>query len=317
MALRVLLLLAIVLAVLVALTLWRAARHEARAEAAYPPSGQLLEVNGTQVHADVMGEGPDLVMIHGASGNLRDFTFSLAHKLAEHYRVIVFDRPGLGYTDRINHTGATIRQQAELLRAAAQQLGADRPLVLGQSYGGAVALAWAVYEAEHIAGLIPVAAPSHRWSTGLDRFYTVTSHPWIGPLVIPFLTAWVHDERVENALADIFAPQAVPQGYKSHIGVPLTLRRASLRANALQRAGLKEQITAMQALYAQITIPTEIVHGDEDTTVGLSIHSAKLVQAMPGANLMPLDGIGHMPHHVAEEAVIDAVHRAARRAGLR
>ena len=54
---------------------WRATSREAAAAAAFPPVGQVVDVDGVKVHAQVMGNGPDLVMIHGASGNLRDFTF--------------------------------------------------------------------------------------------------------------------------------------------------------------------------------------------------------------------------------------------------
>ena len=64
----------------------------------YPPEGQILDVGGVPVHAVVRGTGPDVVLIHGASGNTRDFTFDLVDRLADTYRVIVMDRPGLGYT---------------------------------------------------------------------------------------------------------------------------------------------------------------------------------------------------------------------------
>ena len=92
------LLAALALAGLAALALWKARAHEARAEAAFPPEGRLIEVNGHRVHAVVTGDGPDLVLIHGASGNARDLTFDLAPRLAARYRVIVLDRPGLGHT---------------------------------------------------------------------------------------------------------------------------------------------------------------------------------------------------------------------------
>ena len=105
----------------------RARTHEARAEALNPPQGEFVEVNGHRVHAAVMGDGPDLVLLHGSSGNTGDMTLSLAPELARDYRVIVLDRPGLGYTDRINTTGATITEQAALLSAAAQKLGAEKP----------------------------------------------------------------------------------------------------------------------------------------------------------------------------------------------
>ncbi|MEY8838497.1 alpha/beta fold hydrolase, partial [Cribrihabitans sp. XS_ASV171] len=143
MAIKILLSLLVGLALLAALTAFFARRHEDRANAAYPPRGELLEIDGVQVHAVVMGAGPDVVLIHGSSGNARDMTFDLAPRLAERYRVIAFDRPGLGFTDRLHEAGATISEQAALLSRAAVALGAERPVVVGHSYGGAVALAWA------------------------------------------------------------------------------------------------------------------------------------------------------------------------------
>lgn len=294
----------------------RARAHEARAEALHPPQGELIHVNGHRVHAVVMGNGPDLVLIHGASGNSRDMTHSLAQVLARHYRVIAFDRPGLGYTDRFDGGGATIGQQAGLLADAARQLGADRPIVLGHSYGGSVALAWAVHRPQTISALVAVAAPSNPWEAGLSAYYRLLSHPLLGPLVIPALTAFVPDSRVDRAVAAIFEPDPVPDGYLDHVGAGLTLRRQSLRANALQRSSLLDEINNLHGRYGEIGVPTEIVHGTADTTVGLSIHSEPLSEQIDGAALTRLDGVGHMPHHAAEQAVVATIHRTADRAGL-
>ena len=310
--------LALALVAFVVLVQVRARAHEARAEAAYPPKGQFIDMGGgVRVHAVVMGQGPDLVLIHGASGNLRDMTFSLAPRLAERYRVIAFDRPGLGYSSRINETGATIAQQADLLARAAAELGADRPIVMGQSYGGAVALAWAVHRPANIAALVPVSAPSIPWDTPLDPFYRVTSSRVGSAFVVPMLTAFVPDARVARTVREIFAPQAVPKGYGDHVGAGLTLRRITMRANADQRANLLDEIRALEPHYPKIAVPVELVHGSADTTVGLKIHSARLVDRIPGAALRVLDGIGHMPHHVAQDEVVAAIDRAAARAGLR
>jgi pimeloyl-ACP methyl ester carboxylesterase len=317
LAAKTLIILALALIGLIALVQVRAARHEARAEAAFPPTGDFLTVDGVRVHYVQMGSGPDLVVIHGASGNLRDMTFSLAPKLAERYRVTVFDRPGLGYTDRISRSGSTLRQQAALLAEASRQLGVERPVVLGQSYGGGVALAWALDHPTQIAALVPVSAVSNPWKSGLGTFYAVTSSWWGKLFVVPLLTAFAPDSRVETAVKSVFDPQEPPEGYGDHIGAPLTLRRTTMRANADQRANLLDEIEAQVGRYGEISVPTEIVHGTADTTVGLSIHSEKLVRQIPGAVLTRLEGIGHMPHHVAEDAVIDAIDRAAARAGLR
>ncbi|SFM14695.1 alpha/beta fold hydrolase [Shimia aestuarii] len=305
---------------LVVASVWtthRARQHERQAEAMFPPEGQILQVDGHAVHAVVMGEGPDLVLIHGASGNARDFTHALAPALAADYRVIVFDRPGLGYTERINKTGATIRQQAGLFIKAAEQLGAKSPIVVGHSYGGAVALAWATYHPDRLSALVTLAGPGLPWTTPLSLYYRVLSHPFLGPLAIPVLTAYIHDERVEREVSDIFDPQTAPDGYLDHIGAGLTLRRDSLRANALQRANLLDEITEMAPHYPDIRVPTEIVHGDIDTIVGLDIHARPLAAIISGAKLTVLPGIGHMPQHAAQTEVIQAIHRAASRAGLR
>lgn len=320
LAFKSLILLVVVVAGIWAWTLHRAHLRETRAEAAFPPEGQFVTVDGHRVHGVVMGpaagEAPDIVLIHGASGNTRDMTFSLAPRLAGEYRVIVLDRPGLGYTDRINGTGATITQQAALLQKAAQRLGADRPVVLGHSYGGAVALAWAVTRPDHVSALIDLSGAAMPWDGGISLYYRVLSSPVLGPAVIPFLTAYVDDSRVEDAVRGIFTPQEPPEGYLDHIGAGLTLRRNSLRANALQRANLLAEIEALHTRYDEISVPVEIVHGTADTTVGLSVHSVPLAEQAPDAQLTRLEGVGHMPHHADEDAVVAAIHRATRRAGL-
>ena len=301
-----------------ALFVWvKARRQEARAEAQFPPEGQFVDIDGMQIHAVTMGNGPDVVLIHGASGSTRDMTFSLAPALAERYRVIVLDRPGLGYSDALTRDRGGVRHQAKVLAAAARNLGAEKPIVMGQSYGGAVALAWAVHHPDAISALVPVAAASNPWTTPLDPFYRVTSH-WLGSrLVIPMITAFVPDSHVKKVVEEVFEPQSAPHGYASHFGPSMTLRRRSLRINAAQRASLKEEITDLHTRYPDITAPTEIVHGTADDTVGLSLHSEKLVHQIPAATLTRLDGIGHMPHHVAQADVIAAIDRAAARAGLR
>ena len=319
MTLKILVTTAVLMAALHGFTLWKAVKHEKRAMASHPPEGEIIVVDGHRVHAVVLSpEKPlaDVVLIHGASGNTRDFTHDLAHQLAQKYRVFVFDRPGLGYTDRINRTGATLQQQVDLLSKAALQLGADKPIVLGQSYGGSVALAWAVYHPKRLSGLVLLAAASQTWETGLSTYYKILSHPWIGPLAIPYLTAYVHDERVNRELDAIFEPQQPPAGYDAYIGAGLTLRRDSLRANALQRANLKEEIRAMMPNYGTISVPTEILHGDADMTVGLHIHSEPLEKQIADAHLTVLPGIGHMPQHSSKPQVLEAVDRIANRLGL-
>ncbi|MCV6587164.1 MAG: alpha/beta hydrolase [Marinibacterium sp.] len=308
----------VALAALVAgVTHWRASAREAEAETRYPPLGQMIDLPGGPVHAVVMGSGPDLVLIHGSNGNVRDMTYALAPALAERYRVIILDRPGLGYSPARDADGDSLADQARALRDAAQALGAHQPIVMGQSYGGAVALAWAVHYPDSIAALVPLAAASNPWGGPLDPLYRVTSTRLGQAVVVPLITAFVSTARVNDNIASVFEPQPAPPDYGDHIGVGLTLRRAPMRANALQRRDILTEITALQPRYGQITVPTEIVHGTADDIVPLHTHSAKLVHQIPGAVLTELPGIGHMPHQVAVPQVVAAIDRAAARSGLR
>ena len=76
-------------------------------------------------------------------------------------------------------------------------------------------------------------------------------------------------------------------------------------------------VTAQAPRYGDISVPVEIVHGREDTTVAYRIHAIPLSEAVPGANLTTLETPSHMPHHTHFDTVIDAIDRAAARAGLR
>ncbi len=305
------------LVMLWAVAIWRAARNEARAEAAYPPEGQIVDVDGIPVHAVVMGEGPDVVLIHGSSGNTRDMTFALAPILAANYRVIVFDRPGLGYSASFNPDGETIEEQADILQKAAALLGAEKPIVAGQSYGGSVSLAWAVTRPDNISGLVLIAPAAIPWETPLDGFNKLAATPTGNATALPLITAFVPEWYVEKALDRVFAPQTAPEGYADHFGPGLTIRRSSMHANAKQRANLLEEVRALQPRYGEIDVPTEIVHGTADDTVGLGWHSHKLIEQIPGAELIELPGVGHMPQVVSAPEVAAAIDRAAQRAGLR
>ncbi|APX88561.1 alpha/beta hydrolase [Brevirhabdus pacifica] len=292
----------------------RAAEREAEAERAFPPLGQMVEVEDLRLHAVVRGKGPDVVLIHGLSGNLRDFTFSMVDRLAERYRVIAFDRPGLGYSDPLPAEANGLTDQARVLSKAAAALGAKRPLVLGQSYGGAVALAWAATRPDSYSGLVLVSAVSQTWPDGLPLFYRVTSSRLGSQFAVPLISAFVSEATVNAAVAEVFEPQVAPPGYAAHIGAGLTLRRQTMRANADQRADLKPEVEALRRLYPGIRRPVEIIHGTADPIVPHDVHAIPLSQQIPGAALTLLPGIGHMPHQVAQDAVIEALDRAARRA---
>ncbi len=297
----------VLLAFLAALTLWRASAREAAASAAFPPDGQFVTVDGLRIHYVMKGSGPDLVLIHGASGSLRDFSFALIDRLAQDYRVIAIDRPGLGHSDPLPEV--SLAAQARAIRRAAAQLGAANPIVLGQSYGGAVALAWALEGGPR--ALILVSSPSLPWPGELDLWYRLTSNPVGRALIVPLASAFVPQSYVMSATDAVFAPDPVPPGYATWIGTALTLRRATLASNVAQVNALRAELVTMAPRYPDLALKIELIHGDTDTIVPLDIHSLPLSQLLPNAILTILPDTGHMPHHSHPDAVLAAIARAA------
>lgn len=307
--------LAVLAAILLALmlrVLWREAAIRRR----YPPLGVIVKVNGRRVHALTMGEGRDLVLIHGASGQLRDL-MPLMQRLAPLFRVTAFDRPGLGHSEGLGAAGAAPAAQARHLAAAAALLGITAPIVLGQSYGGTVALGWAlaVEGPQAPAALVLVSSPALPWPGGLDWWYRLTDSRIGRLLAVPLATALVSDAYLERMMPGLFAPASHPSTYVSETGAALALPRGSLHSNAEQVNALLAHVTAMQADYPRLSLPVELIHGAADRIVPLDIHALPLSTLLPAARLTVLPDAGHMPHHTHLDAVVDATKRAATRAG--
>lgn len=301
----------------------------AQAEAIYPPLGKFVEVTGGRVHYLQEGSGPHVVLVHGASGNMRDFTFDLLGRLTDRYTVTVFDRPGLGYTDRVPGVakGATATEgdspmdQASMLREAATIIGITNPVVVGHSLGGIVAYAWALeglhtenlVNAKAVVSLAGVAMP---WPGDLGWHYSHNGSAFGGAVTIPLMSAIVSRAYVRNQVGDIFAPHAPPSGYAEYVGVGLALRPDSFRANIRQINTLRPHVVEMAKSYPELFLPIEIVHGTADETVPINIHTSEIAKIVSSANVVALDGVGHMPHHTHPEAVLQAINRAIIRAGL-
>ena len=291
--------------------------REARIEARYPPLGQMVEVNGKRVQAYVTGSGPDLVMIHGSSGNMRDLILALEDTLAPHFRVIIFDRPGLGYSDRLSAKGDTFIDQAMILRDAAKKLGADKPVVLGHSLGGIVSMAWATHAPDDLSALALISPVVMPFDTPTSTYYKINKHPIIGPFVNHFIGAFHYEGAIQNGLDEVFAPDPPPAGYREEMGVELVLRPKTIQSNARQRNQIHAQIRALEAEYDNVRVPIEILHGDLDTTVSLKIHAEGLKNRIDDVNVTIWQDQGHMPHHFKQADILDAVQRLQSRITLK
>ncbi|SIO17711.1 Pimeloyl-ACP methyl ester carboxylesterase [Rhodovulum sp. ES.010] len=282
----------------------------------FPPTGEVLKMDGTRVHAHQEGVGPDVILLHGAGGNTRDFTFDLMGRLTDRFRVTAFDRPGLGHSDPLHSDGESPFEQAAILEVACGRLGLGPAVLVGHSFGGSVALAWALDYPDRAAALVSLAGAALPWQGGLGPWYEFASTQLGGAVLIPMISAFAPRALAHTTLARIFEPDPVPEGYADHIGIELSLRPASLRANTRQVNGLKPHIRRMAARYDELAMPIEIVHGSADKIVPVEVHSRPLAERVSSVHLTELNGHGHMPHHARPDAAVAAIARAADRAGL-
>ncbi|MEM9784554.1 MAG: alpha/beta fold hydrolase [Pseudomonadota bacterium] len=273
-----------------------------------PPIGSLAGPPGGRMHYLSMGveDGdPPVVVLHGASGNLRDAAFSLMPALAPHRHVIAVDRPGFGHSDRV--PGAvSLRAQVTALRAGLEALGHRTVHLVAHSYGGAVALAWALAEPREVASLTLIGGVAMDWGGAISRLYHLTAAPVLGAITAQ-AAALAPRRYVEAQVKAIFAPAEVPEGYMAEGGVDLALRPTTFRLNARQIVGVHAEVISMMPHYGAIACPVTLIHGDADHVVPMSIHAEGLAAQIPQAQLIRIAGAGHMPHHSHTAQVAQAI----------
>ena len=279
----------------------------------YPPLGEFVEVEGQRLHlvdggpqaaaGDPAPALPPLLLVHGSNSNLRDFEASIAPLLREHTRVISIDRPGFGHSPRHRGAWRNPAEQARLLLAAAAQRGVERPVILGHSWGGSVAMAALVEHPERVRGAVLLSGVAGHWAGAPDFKHRLGGWPLLGPAFAHTLLWPLGSLLLEDAIGDVLAPNPVPTNYTERIAAPLALRGGTFLANARDMRELSEWMQELSPRYREITQPLLLVHGEADTLVPWWNHGQRVLPVVASARAELLPGVGHSPHHAAPEAV--------------
>jgi pimeloyl-ACP methyl ester carboxylesterase len=297
-----------------------------RAERDNPPVGRLLELDDIRLHyldegpADAgttgVGGDPPVVLLHGNTVTLDDWIVSGVFDLiARSRRVIAFDRPGFGYSERPRDRSWTPAAQANLLRRACRRLGVERAVVVGHSWGTLVALAWALKAPQEVAGLVLVSGYYYP-STRLDAaLVTPAAVPVLGDLLNHTVSPPLTHMTLPGTLRTMFAPRRVPDRFQDAFRKALIPRPKQIRAMSQEGATMVPAAAALRSHYGGFSCPCVVITGDADRVVDPEHQSIRLAHELNDAELRVVPGAGHMVHHAVPLEVAEAINRVASRSG--
>ncbi|MGZ9100932.1 MAG: alpha/beta fold hydrolase [Brevundimonas sp.] len=263
------------------------------------------QVDGIELAYAQTGSGPSVVYIHGAMTTLDEGLIGLADALEPNFRITAFDRPGHGHSGRDAGTGSAWRQ-AELIQAACAELQLDRPVIIGHSFGCAVAMAMALASPESVSGVVlvaPIAFPEPRLEIMMfgARAVPVTGE-WVSIMAGP--TDAIMLPALRNGM---FLPQMMTPAFRDGFPFALASGREQLQADGQDALAMIESLSRSASKYAACQVPVHIVQGDQDLVVNPMLHGRPLAAVLPRGRFVNMPGLGHMAHHFAPGIVADAV----------
>lgn len=283
-------------------------RRAKAAERANPPVGAFLTVDGVALHYLERGEGPTIVLLHGNGTMIEDWLASdIFDDLAKTHRVIAFDRPGFGHSERPRTRVWTPAAQASLLAAALQELKIEKAIVVGHSFGTLVTMALALDHRSLVRGIVLLGGYYYPSLRGDVLFAAQPAVPLFGDLmrytISPLLGA-----AMTPAINDkLFDPAPVAQGWTDHFPIEMALRPSQIRAEAAEAAMMIPAAAALSKRYAELNLPVTIVAGSGDRIVDTVDQSERLHAALPQSEFSAVDGAGHMVHHSVSRMIVGLI----------
>jgi pimeloyl-ACP methyl ester carboxylesterase len=199
-----------------------------------------------------------------------------------------------------------------MLHAALEQLNVEQPILVGHSWGGALAVTYALEFPDDLSGAVLLAPAVYESDDGVSFLAKVPAWPVVGDLVnflfTPLVGAWIVREDLQKA----FAPDAVPKHYLRHVLSEWT-RPKKVKWYSVDDALLNESLPKFTPRYSEIRVPVVIVTGDSDLIVPAKENAHRLYEALPHAELVVLEKTGHQIPFTRPDAVIDAIDRVAAR----
>lgn len=269
------------------------------------PDSRFIQVDGLQVHYKEMGQGePALLLLHGFASSTYTWREVMA-PLAQNRRVVAFDRPAFGLTERPmqweGESPYSAEAQVRLTISLMDALGIRQAVLVGNSAGGAIAALTALRHPERVTALVLVDAAIYQggrpaWFGLLARTPQMQR---LGPLLARNIQNWGR-QFAESAWHD---PSRITGEIWANYTRPLQIENWDRGLWQLTAAsgptGLSEQLERLQ-------LPVLVLTGDDDRIVPTE-QSVRLASELPNADLVVFPACGHVPQEECPQPFLQAI----------
>lgn len=291
-------------------------------ERKYPPRGEFVDVETAKIHfltrkkiSEIENqENAPVVLIHGSSGSSADMELAFFDIFPDDIDLYAIDRPGIGWskTKLSPLEMSNPMKQAEAIHMAVKELKLNKPLIVGHSWGGAVALAYAKQFGDEISGVVSLSGVVFPWEGPFGWYDVVLTTPVVNHIFTRLLLNKIGQYYIPLSIEGIFAPEPAREDYREGAQAEILLRPSKIINNSTYSYNLRRHLKTMSENYADIKTPLLIVAGNKDYIVNTKRQSERLHNIVTGSEYLLLNGVGHMPHHTQTQILVDKIVRMSK-----
>lgn len=270
-----------------------------------PATGTITQVDGLRLrYLERPGTGTPVVLLHGLPGTAEDFE-EVTRRLTGR-RTVAVDRPGYGGS---SGGYVPLDRQLHALEALLDRLRIHRAVIVGHSYGGAIALGLAQRHPGRVAGLVLVDAAAAGFRLGAAARAQALALSALGLPVVSTLAGLTFSQLVRTVAAhrgdaEAFAPSPVAGAHRRRL-LAVNMTAGDVAALAGEQRAANRVIARIDGGLARVRVPTVVVHADQDRLVA-PMYGRRLAAAIPRARLLRVRG-GHMTPYTHPGVIAGAI----------
>jgi pimeloyl-ACP methyl ester carboxylesterase len=264
-----------------------------------------LTAGPVQLHYEEHGAGEPMVFLHGFGASTYAWRY-VVQPLATTTHIILLDLKGFGRSPKPRDEKYSVYDQAHLVRQFIYEHNLRNVTLVGHSFGGGVALVTALYLSETAPERLKrlILIDSISYPQPMPSFIRILATPVVGALVTSFVPI---KSQVRHVLElAYYDTRQISEEAVATYAEPLRMAGTRYAMRETARQIIPPDFAELAQKYRQISVPTLILWGREDTIVPLA-HGERLHHAIPNSRLIILDHCGHIPHEETPEAALHAV----------